>query len=282
MQQSMIIFIQKMGGNLNNTVIKKKSKRLLIFDSGVGGLSIYISARKQFPSLEIHYLSDNDAFPYGDKSVGFLTKRVIEILELAMSKISPDILIIGCNTISTLLLDKLRDLISIPIIGVVPAIKTAATISKTKSFALLATNGTIARKYTDDLIERYASNHNVYLLGASDLVSHIESYVNGEKLDHDFIKSKIETIKNKSDLIDTIVLGCTHFPLIRNHFKNIDPKIQWVDSTNAITSRVNNILNNEELTNVENYTIWSTKHININNLNFFLKESSFNEFNKLL
>ena len=153
---------------MNNTVIKKKSKRLLIFDSGVGGLSIYISARKQFPSLEIHYLSDNDAFPYGDKSVGFLTKRVIEILELAMSKISPDILIIGCNTISTLLLNKLRDLISIPIIGVVPAIKTAAIISKTKSFALLATNGTIARKYTDDLIERYASNHNVYLLGASD------------------------------------------------------------------------------------------------------------------
>ena len=260
----------------------KKAYRLLIFDSGIGGLSIYKEAKIKFPYLEIHYLSDNDSFPYGNKSINFLSDRIPNLLKIAEKKIKPDMIVIGCNTVSTLLLDKLRVLITVPIIGVVPAIKTASLMTKTKTFALLATDETIKRRYTDNLIKKYARDCNIIRLGASDLVANIESHINGGNLDRNLIRLKIEELKEKSNFIDIIVLGCTHFSMIQKDMKKINPKIQFIDSTAAIISRIESKLTTKE-TNVKlNTTMWITKNVNISPLNKHLKEYSFFSFKKLI
>ena len=257
------------------------NKRLLIFDSGVGGLSIYLSANVKFQNIDIHYLSDNEAFPYGNKSINFLTKRVLKVLKHAVDKINPDVLVIGCNTISTILLDQLRNTLTIPIIGVVPAIKTAGLVSETKHVALLATDGTVKRKYTEELINKHSNNCNVFCFGASDLVSNIESFINGAQLNEDLIRSIIVKIQQTSEMIDTVVLGCTHFPLIKEYLVENYRDLNWIDSTDAIISRIEQILSIKNSSELNKTTMWYTQNIDKQYLKIFLKEKSFDEFIKL-
>ena len=219
-------------------------QRVLVFDSGVGGLSICREIITCIPQIELHYLSDNAGFPYGEKTAEQLIDRATAVLLQACQQIKPDLVVIACNTASTVVLPCLRQQLSIPIVGVVPAIKTAAAISQTKTFALLATPGTVNRDYTKQLIDQHASNHRVISVGSSQLVRHIEAYIHGEVLDTRFLQQIIQQLTEQSggDEIDTVVLGCTHFPLIGEQLKKIQPQWQWIDSGTAIASRVSHLL----------------------------------------
>ena len=222
-----------------------KRPRVLVFDSGVGGLSISREIIARTEAIELHYLSDNAAFPYGEKSTEELINRASRVLLSACEQLQPNIVVIACNTASTAILPSLRTQLAIPVVGVVPAIKSAAKVSKSQTIALLATPGTVNRNYTQQLINEHAANHQVIRLGSSQLVKHIEAHIHGQAIDSEYLLSVVEQLTEQvgGENIDTVVLGCTHFPLISEYFKAIKPNWQWIDSGAAIAERVHTLLN---------------------------------------
>jgi len=222
-----------------------KRPRVLVFDSGVGGLSISREIIARTEAIELHYLSDNAAFPYGEKTTEELINRASRVLLSACEQLQPNIVVIACNTASTAILPSLRTQLAIPVVGVVPAIKSAAKVSKSQTIALLATPGTVNRNYTQQLINEHAANHQVIRLGSSQLVKHIEAHIHGQAIDSEYLLNVVEQLTEQvgGENIDTVVLGCTHFPLISEYFKAIKPNWQWIDSGAAIAERVHTLLN---------------------------------------
>lgn len=229
----------------NNAALKQKA--ILVFDSGVGGLSICKEIMDAEPTLQVYYISDNDAFPYGEKSQEYLIKRVNTVILEALKEIEIDAIIIACNTASTIVLNSLRSNYDIPIIGVVPAIKTAGELSQNRVFGLLATPGTVEREYTQQLISDFANDCTVISVGSSILVETIENHLYGKPLDKNVIKEIIAQFESHSEgkFIDYVVLGCTHFPLIKKTFQEFKPEWHWIDSGPAIAKRLQSVLGKE-------------------------------------
>jgi glutamate racemase len=236
-----------------------KSPRILVFDSGVGGLSIADIIMQQHPHCSLIYASDNAAFPYGTKPEDELVTRVDKVLHALQSISNADIIVVACNTASTLALPIIRARFNIPIIGVVPAIKPAAKISKTKVIGLLATPATISRPYTQALIEEHAKGCSIIKLGSSDLVNLAEDALRNPNISkrHDYLqqlKILVQPFTNEP-MMDTVVLACTHFPLLREPLTTVLPHIQhWVDSGEAIAQRVGYWLNELGMSNNKNTT----------------------------
>jgi len=220
-----------------------QAARLLIFDSGVGGLSVYQEIAKQFPQCMMFYSSDNEAFPYGIKDEYELIERVDNVLHQLQAVTRADIIIIACNSASTIALPRLRQRLSQPIIGVVPAIKPAAALSESKHIGLLATPGTVNRSYTQQLIQEFANNCKVSRIGSNALVHLAEEKLRGASITTEQLLPIIEAFQNKPTsampAIDTVILACTHFPLLKEELQIALPHIKhWVDSGEAIARRV--------------------------------------------
>lgn len=214
---------------------------LLVFDSGVGGLSVSTEIRQLLPSLELHYLMDNAAFPYGTKDDDFLKERVLKVCTQAVSKLNPDLLVVACNTASTLALDTLRQQLNIPVVGVVPAIKVAAQLSKQPVIGLLATDATVNRSYTNKLIQDFAADCEVHRFGSAKLVQWAESWLDEPPALNELFEHLNPWLSSKPALTH-VVLGCTHFPLLKQHLSQLWPNITWVDSGAAIARRVEFLL----------------------------------------
>ena len=223
--------------------IVKKSPTVLVFDSGIGGLSIYNEIYNKIPYLRYIYAFDNEMFPYGDKSSEFLIKRVSHIIDTIIESYSIDLAVIACNTASTICLPSLRSKFSFPIVGVVPAIKPASIITKNKCIGLLATKATIQRAYTSNLIKEFAPDCNVKLLGLSELAYIAENKLQGIDVDMQQLEMLMQPWLNLPVIPDTIVLGCTHYPFIKDELKLLFPNTTFIDSGNAIASRVYSLLN---------------------------------------
>ncbi len=227
--------------------------RILVFDSGVGGLSILEALRKELSNCEFVYASDNAAFPYGLKSQAHLIERVDAVLKKLIKQIEPDIIVVACNTASTVVLPSIRNHFKAPVVGVVPAIKPAVALSRTGVIGLLGTPGTVNRDYTQRLIDGFASDCEVVKVGSSRLVEIAEQALRGSS------PNKSELIKIlaplfTADKLDTIVLACTHFPLIVQDLKNASPReVNWIDSGEAIARRVASLIalypNHQQLPN---------------------------------
>jgi len=215
-------------------------KKVLIFDSGLGGISIFQAIQKQYPFCQLLYCSDNEAFPYGSKAENELIERVSKVLLQLDKTYKPDIFVIACNTASTVALPKIRSLIKSPVVGVVPAIKPAAAIAKTSHIGLLATPGTISRAYTQSLIDQFSASFNWIKVGSAELVTLVEKKMYGEALAIQSIKKIVAPFTHyPANELDTIVLACTHFPLIRQELQEALPNIlHWIDSSEAIANRV--------------------------------------------
>lgn len=226
---------------MSNTAAAK----ILVFDSGVGGLSILQALQQRLPRCEFIYASDNQAFPYGTKSADFLIDRVARVLQKLIVKIQPDIVVVACNTASTLVLPHIRRQFSIPVVGVVPAIKPAAELSKTGVIGLLGTPGTVSRDYTKALIEEFAADCEVVSVGSAELVELAEAALRGTPPPPEKLCTLLQALFDNTRL-DTIVLACTHFPLIKNQMINVAPRpINWVDSGEAIARRVSSLVSNK-------------------------------------
>ncbi|GAA3551318.1 glutamate racemase [Zobellella aerophila] len=217
---------------------------ILIFDSGMGGLSIYREVRKALPGHRYLYLFDNACFPYGELSEQQLVARVVELLESFTRQHRVDLVVIACNTASTHVLPALRELLSIPVVGVVPAIKPAAEHSRRQGkgrIGLLATPGTVARRYTAELIQNFAADLDVSLLGTTELVKMAEDKLAGEPVVLARLARILAPWQGEGGP-DTLVLGCTHFPLLSEEIQQLLPDVTLVDSGQAIARRVSNLL----------------------------------------
>jgi len=219
---------------------------IAIFDSGVGGLSVYKEIKALLPQHDYLFVSDNLGFPYGNKTADKVQEKVVNLIDRTVSYYQPDIAVIACNTASTIVLPTLRAQHNIPIVGVVPAIKPAASISVNKHIAVLATPATIKRIYTQQLIDQFAYDCQVIKLGSSRLVDIAEAKLYGTEPDLKSIEAELAPIL-ASRYCDTIVLACTHFPLLNNEIESIiksnNRNIFLVDSGRGIANRVASLMN---------------------------------------
>lgn len=221
--------------------------RILVFDSGIGGFSVFQHIRQTLPGLNSCYLMDNQLFPYGIQADDILTDRIVLLCEKACTEYPIDMVIIACNTASTLALPALRERLNIPVIGVVPAIKTAASLSRSKHIALLATPATVNRPYIDQLILEHGNNCQVTRIGSSELVELAERFwlddtPNNKAVYQQALSLILEPVIKNHLNIDQMVLGCTHFPIIAGAISQLFPHIHLVDSGDAIARRVSYIL----------------------------------------
>ena len=216
----------------------------LIFDSGVGGLSVAKEIRSLLPDLQQTYIADDEYRPYGVKTDAELRDRLPGLLWVLCEAVKPDLVIIACNTASTTALSDIRAALNIPVIGVVPAIKPAAAISQTGSFAVLGTPGTVRRKYVDQLIADFAPGKNVKLVGSTRLVAQAENKLAGRTVDLAVLKTEIAPIFDTGK-VDCVVLACTHFPLLADELAKVSSRpVEWIDSGAAIARRVRSVLDN--------------------------------------
>lgn len=218
-------------------------KHVLFFDSGVGGLSVLAQVRQHCPQLSYSYLFDNRFFPYGELAEAQLISRVEQLLSRAVEALRPDLVVIACNSASTLALPAVRAKLSIPVVGVVPAIKPAAKLSANRHIGLLATPGTVKRTYTEALISEFAADCQIEFLGSTRLVELAEMKLAGEPLDYCREVSEILEPWATLPTLDCVVLGCTHFPLLKEEVTQaLKGRVSCVDSGEAIARRVASLL----------------------------------------
>ncbi|MDO8343222.1 MAG: glutamate racemase [Cellvibrio sp.] len=230
---------------MTNSTQSFQAPRILVFDSGVGGLSVAREIQQRLPQNPLVYASDNAFFPYGTKGEAELVARVDQVISELLLRYPADILVIACNTASTLTLPHLRSKLSVPIVGVVPAIKPAALMSKTGVIGLLATPATVARPYTHELIREYATNCQVISLGSSELVQIAEQKLRGEVIDTNAISNIAQELMraDQAEKMDVLVLACTHFPLLKDELaQHLPAQIKLIDSGAAIARRVEFLL----------------------------------------
>ncbi|WP_162063558.1 glutamate racemase [Vibrio taketomensis] len=213
--------------------------KVLIFDSGVGGLSVYKEIAACLPQLDYYYLFDNAAYPYGELERQTLLERVNKLVSAMVEKHQIDLVVIACNTASTIVLPSLRDLLTIPVVGVVPAIKPASVLASI-AVGLIATPATVKREYTHELIRNFSQNKTVEMLGSTRLVDIAEEKLRGQAVSLEEMAQLLAPLANK---IDVAVLGCTHFPLIKEEIQTVlGSQVMLVDSGEAIARRVKDLL----------------------------------------
>jgi glutamate racemase len=224
----------------------RRAPRALVFDSGLGGLSVLAEIRRLRPDVEIVYAADDAAFPYGKLSEQALVARVETVMARLIGEIEPDIVVIACSTASTLALPPLRAAYpALPFVGTVPAIKPAAAASRSGLISVLATRGTVARDYTHALVREHAANCEVTLVGSPLLAVIAERVMRDEAVDEAEIAREIAPcfVERDGRRTDQIVLACTHFPLIVDRINRLSPwPVGFVDPAPAIARRLDTLI----------------------------------------
>jgi len=219
---------------------------VLVFDSGVGGLSVYDEVRQLLPDLHYLYAFDNAGFPYGEKSETFIVDRVVAIVEAITHSYPLSLVIIACNTASTVSLPALRERFAFPVVGVVPAIKPAARLTRNGVVGLLATRATVRRPYTHELVSQFAGSCKIEMLGSAELVELAEAKLHGAEVALDEVRRIVQPWLRMAEPPDTVVLGCTHFPLLREELQQVLPEgTRLIDSGAAIARRTAWLLDHE-------------------------------------
>ncbi|MNS25261.1 Glutamate racemase [compost metagenome] len=215
---------------------------ILVFDSGMGGLTVYGEIRRTLPAHNYFYCFDNAHFPYGELSEPELISACTGLVSHMVAAHAIDLVVIACNTASTIALPSLRATLSIPVVGVVPAIKPAAALTRNGCIGLLATPGTVSREYTHELITQFAPGKRVLLKGATELVIEAERKLAGQPVNMGLLREVLADWMEGEERPDTLVLGCTHFPLLGDEIRQLMPECQLVDSGNAVARRVAHLL----------------------------------------
>lgn len=214
---------------------------ILVFDSGVGGISVAREIKDLLPNVSIDYLFDNLYYPYGELDESTLIQRIIAVIDCVAIEHKPQLIVIACNSASTIALPTLRAKFDIPIVGVVPAIKPASKLSNSKIIGLLATQGTITRDYIEQLKIAHAPDCELINVGSNELVGMAETLYRGGKISKQRLADICQPIFDRADVM---ILGCTHFPLLTECINQIKPaSLVIIDSGLAIAQRVKELLN---------------------------------------
>ena len=214
---------------------------VLIFDSGVGGLSVLAEIRETLPQSPVIYVADRAALPYGDKSEAEIAARVCGLLGRLAQKYHPRLICIACNTASTIALGMVREVLETPVVGTVPAIKPASAMTQSGVIGLLGTKATIRQAYVDNLEAEFASDKRLIRHAAPELVSAAEEKLRGCTPDPAIFERAVEGLRSQEggEEIDTVVLACTHFPLVEGELSAaFGGKVQFVDGAQGIAKRV--------------------------------------------
>jgi len=218
--------------------------RILVFDSGLGGLTVYREVAVARPDADFLYVADDAAFPYAALAEGALVARLVGLMSELIGTHRPDLVVIACNTASTLVLPALREKFVVPFVGTVPAIKPACAASVTRRVSVLGTQATVAREYTRALIRDYAQDCRVTLVGSR----HLAAYAEAELADAPVADAQIRTeiapcFIDDGERTDTIVLACTHYPLLVDRLRRLAPwPVGFIDPAPAIARRVIDLL----------------------------------------
>ncbi|MET3824369.1 glutamate racemase [Sphingomonas sp. PvP055] len=217
------------------------ARPVLFFDSGVGGLSVLGAARALLPAMPAVYVADSAGFPYGTKSEQEIGARVPALLGRLAERYRPRLIVIACNTASTIALAAVRSALDLPVVGTVPAIKVAALHSATRVIGVLGTDATVRQPYVDDLAARFASDCHVLRHGSADLVALAEAKLRGEATDPARYAAILDGLFGQPEgaRIDTIVNACTHFPLVERELQAAAPHpVRFVDGSDGIARRI--------------------------------------------
>jgi glutamate racemase len=219
----------------------ESSSPILLFDSGVGGLSVLGEVRKVLPDAPVIYAADNGGLPYGPKTEAEVAAWVCGLLGRMSERYRPRLICIACNTASTIALGMVRDVLAVPIVGTVPAIKPAAEQTRSGSIGLLGTAATIRQAYVDRLEAEFAADKRLLRHAAPELVSAAEAKLRGEAVDPAAIARAVAGLRDQpgGEAIDTVVLACTHFPLLADELaKGFGPGVSFVDGAAGIARRI--------------------------------------------
>lgn len=217
------------------------SRPLLFFDSGVGGLSVLAPTARLLPKAPLVYVADSAGFPYGTRSEGEIAARVPALLGRIAERFNPRLIVIACNTASTIALQHVRAALDLPIVGTVPAIKPAAETSRTRVIGVLGTEATVRQPYVDDLAARFAADCTVLRHGSAELVALAEASLAGDPPSREQLSGVLGGLfdQPEGDRIDVIVNACTHFPLLEAELAAAAPHpVSFVDGGPGIARRV--------------------------------------------
>ena len=223
------------------TALVSTNAPILLFDSGVGGLSVLAELRKAMPEAPVIYAADNAGLPYGGKSEAEIAARVCGLLGRMAERFHPRLICIACNTASTIALGMVRDVLAVPIVGTVPAIKPAAALTRTGVIGLLGTEATIRQAYVDRLEAEFAAGKTLLRFAAPDLVMAAEAKLRGQAVDPAVYARAAAGLRNQPGgaAIDVVVLACTHFPLVEAELATaFGAKVGFVHGAEGIARRI--------------------------------------------
>ena len=209
---------------------------ILFLDSGLGGLSVLAPTRKLLPHAPFIYAADYAGIPYGEKTEIEVATRVCALLGMLTERLSPRLAVIACNTASTIALAHVRAVLDLPVVGTVPAIKPAALASKSRVIGVLGTAATIRQPYVDRLSAEFASDCTVLRHAAPELVAAAEAKLRGQPVDPAVVRGALAGFDHPA--LDTVVLACTHFPLLAEELAAAAPHIRFVDGSTGIARRI--------------------------------------------
>src|SRR3984893_17025431 len=221
---------------------------ILVFDSGLGGLTVLREIVGVRPDAHYIFVADDAFFPYGHHGEDQIIARVVPLIGELIAKHAPDLVVIACNTASTLVMSHLREQYSVPFVGTVPAIKPACASSKTKRVSVLGTRGTVKREYTRALIRDFAQGCEVTLVGSAELASLAEAALSGVEVSDVDISAELKPCfigdgERDPARADTVVLACTHYPLLMDRLVTLAPwPVDWIDPAPAIARRVSDLV----------------------------------------
>jgi glutamate racemase len=217
---------------------------IMVFDSGLGGLTVYREIAAARPDADFLYVADDAAFPYGALKESALVERVIGLIGELIATHQPDLVVIACNTASTIVLPDLRKNFAVPFVGTVPAIKPACASSRSRRVSVLGTEATVKREYTRTLIRDYAQDCEVTLVGAKQLAAYAEAELSGTPASDDELRQEFAPcFRDSGGRTDTIVLACTHYPLLLQRLTDLSPwPVSFLDPAPAIARRVVSLL----------------------------------------
>jgi glutamate racemase len=214
---------------------------ILVFDSGLGGLTVFREIAAARPDVKLVYAADDAFFPYAAHGEAALVARVVPLIGELIARTAPDLVVIACNTASTIVLPHLRARYAAPFVGTVPAIKPACASSQTKRVSVLGTEATVRREYTMALIRDFAQGCDVTLVGSARLAPLAEAALRAEPVEDAAIAAELAPcfVDDGARRTDTVVLACTHFPLLLERLQRLAPwPVAWIDPAPAIARRV--------------------------------------------
>lgn len=218
--------------------------RVLMLDSGVGGLSVLDDVRAALPAIDIVYVADNAGFPYGTKTEMEVATRVCALLGRLTERLAPDLIVIACNTASTIALAHARAVLDVPLVGTVPAIKPAAAQSRSRVIGVLGTLATVRQPYVARLSADHAGDCTVLLHGSARLVELAEAQLRGQPVTAADVAPELAGLMAQpgGDRLDVVALACTHFPLLLPQLRSAAPQLAFVDGGPGIARRVAHLL----------------------------------------